>query len=65
MPPTTVQVPARNEIKKIVKDASEWLSTKAGQDSLAEAVRKSVEFTDRLRESQRVDQKLLHEPITL
>ena len=64
--PTPKGTESRDTAKtSLPEQVRQWISSTEGQAKLSEAVKQAVEVTNRLREAQRIDPKMLHEPMTL
>lgn len=59
-------MPIENESEKILtEEACKWISSPEGQQELIEAIINSQKLIDCITEAQKVDHKVLSEPITL
>ena len=53
------------DLDKLTIDLSTWAASPEGQEAIRTAIKDSLEVAELFRESRTVDQKRLHEPVTL
>jgi hypothetical protein len=64
MTDTTQQPPISDRIRSLTEKARQWALSQEGRDALSKTVQEAVSLTKRIQDAQRVDPKVLQEPIT-
>jgi len=53
------------DLEKLEKEIGQWAKSSSGRDTIQNAIREATEVVEKFREARFIDQKKLHEQVTL